>query len=245
MRRRGSRLNLRILALTLVTLIVAGCASSPNGGTDATTTTSTTTTPPTTTTQAQTQTPFSDGFDTSLVGGAPAGWTVASGTWTVELNLSAPSAPNVVRQSNKTEGEPTLLADKAGEWSDLDATVKVNILGGEQGQAGGLTFRYKDAKNYYVVRYNHAEGQWNLFRTIDGKRQKYDAVENNGFNGSLDQWFDVHLVAKGAHITVTSGNRTVIDYNETEAGAPTTGKVGIWVRYDSQTLFDDFSVRPA
>ena len=34
----------------------------------------------------------------------------------------------------------------------------------------------------------------------------------------------------------------VIDYTEEDADAPASGKVGLWTRYDSKTLFDGFSV---
>jgi hypothetical protein len=185
-----------------------------------------------------------DSFDTATVGAAPAGWTVVAGTWKVEANQSAPSRPNLARQSARDLNETWMVFTSAGNYTDVEASVAFNVQAGEKAQAGGILFRYKDASNYYVARYNHNEGMWNLFRTIEGKREKFAPIESTltDFHGALDMWIPMRIEAKGTHVQVFSGAMKVLDYNETAANAPTSGLVGLWARYDSVTLFDDFEV---
>src|SRR5262249_30541538 len=41
--------------------------------------------------------------------------------------------------------------------ADLEASVKVKAVAGKLDQGGGLVWRYKDANNYYVCRFNPLE----------------------------------------------------------------------------------------
>lgn len=246
MRRFGRRLKLRPLAtiLLLAALPLAGCAdtdTTPVGGT-------LTSTPAMTTPTASARvegTSVEEDFESVATGRIPAGWVVAAGNWSVVTNDAAPASPKVLLSDQTQLGETTILNDAAGSWSDLEARVMFNILAGEKGQAGGIIFRYEDSKNYYVVRYNHNELSWNLFRTIEGNREKFPGTDESAdqFQGALGQWTELRLEARGPHIQVFSGNLKVIDYTEEDANAPASGKVGLWTRYDSKTQFDDWSVR--
>ena len=234
-----------LLAITLLALapVLAGCAddaatptpSSPTATSDPTPTATT----PTGTTGTAYETEFEEAADAN---GLPAGWTIVSGAWRVETNESAPEGEHVLRQSATDVGEPAILATEAGVFDDLEANVRINVLAGEKGQAGGIIFRYEDGQNHYVARYNNAEGAWNLFRTIDGARKKFDGVEGVASTPGLNEWWDLHLEVEGGHIVVRSGGAIVIDYTETDPAAPKAGQVGLWVRYDSQTQFDGFEV---
>lgn len=246
----GNRLQSRILLVSALLLAVplAGCADN-----DGTTPTPGTSTVPTTGTPAP-STPVSatpvvgsaktDDFEAATLGALPAGWTVAAGNWSVVTNASAPKGAKVLLSDQTPLGETSILYDAAGAWGDLEARVMFNVLAGEKGQAGGIVFRYVDDKNHYVVRYNHNEMSWNLFRTIDGNRQKFDptAEAATQFHGALNQWTELRLEARGGHVQVFSGPVKVIDYTEQDASAPKSGKIGLWTRYDSKTQFDDFSV---
>ena len=241
--RAGRRLKPLTLAVltTLVALPLAGCANTIEGPTTISPITTTPTTPPDD--EPASGTPTSDDFETATSGALPAGWTVVAGNWRVTTNDTAPKGAKVLLSDQTDLGETLILSDAAGEWSDLDASVKINVLAGESGQAGGIAFRYEDEDNYYVVRYNHAELSWNLFRTIDGKRQKFDGTpESEAIEVALNKWFDLKLEANGNHIRVLSGGVEVLDYTEEDTNAPKSGKVGLWTRYDSKTLFDDFRI---
>lgn len=227
-------------AALLIALPLAGCADTLETPLD---TPTTGTSPPRTSAAPVQGTPTEEDFENATEGGLPAGWTVAAGEWSVVRNTTAPAESKVLMSDRTQLGETSIINDAAGEWSDVDARVKINVLAGEKGQAGGIVFRHEDEDNYYVVRYNEAELSWNLFRTIDGKRQKFQATEEAAeFEGGLNKWFDLHLEAFGDRIRAFSGGIEVIDYTEADPNAPKSGKIGLWTRYDSKTLFDDFSV---
>jgi hypothetical protein len=241
----GILLSLKALtfALVLVAASLAGCANTSTP-TKTTTTSSTTTTMTTTSsTPPVTGTAKSDDFESATVGGKPAGWDVEAGNWSVVTNASAPSGSKVLYSDKTDLGETSIIFEEAGEWSDFEASVNIDLLGGTKAQAGGIIFRHHDSKNYYVVRYNENEKMWNLFRTIDGAREKFSSTEaSSAFAGGLNNWFDLRLEARGAHITVMTGAITVIDYTEDNAAAPKAGEVGLWTRYDSMTQFDGFTL---
>ncbi len=82
--------------------------------------------------------------------------------WVVLSDPTAPSKPNVVAQTSTDQTDyrfPLLIAD---EWSfqDLDLSVKFKAVSGSIDRAGGLVFRLKDPNNYYIVRANALENNY-------------------------------------------------------------------------------------
>src|SRR5258708_28461699 len=92
-------------------------------------------------------------FDNASVGQPPAGWTATktgSGTakWTIEQDDTAPSQPNVLKQSG-TATYPVCFKDDTN-LKDGFVEVKFKSISGKEDQAGGVVWRRKDANNYYV-----------------------------------------------------------------------------------------------
>jgi len=99
-------------------------------------------------------------FDTAEAGKAPAGWTATQtgsghATWAVVRDDSAPSKPNVLKQSGQAT-YPVALKDETN-LKDGFVEVKFKALSGKEDQAAGLVWRAKDANNYYVARANALE----------------------------------------------------------------------------------------
>src|SRR5712675_1384299 len=93
-------------------------------------------------------------FDDIKAGVPPPGWTATqtgSGTakWSVEKDASAPSQPNVLKQS----GQATFPVCIKDDTSLKDGFVEVQFkpISGKEDQAGGLVWRVKDANNYYIA----------------------------------------------------------------------------------------------
>src|SRR4051794_27667744 len=93
-------------------------------------------------------------FENDAPGASPKGFSPAVGEWTVvstgEGKVLAQSAGNADPVFN------VALADDPSA-KDLDLSVKLKASAGELDQGGGLVWRARDAKNYYVARYNHME----------------------------------------------------------------------------------------
>src|SRR6266568_2917132 len=100
-------------------------------------------------------------FDNLTTGAPPPGWTATkTGTgaakWTVEKDPTAPSAPNVLKQSGQAT-YPVCIKDDTS-LKDGFVEVKFKSISGKKDQAGGVIWRAKDANNYYVARANALEG---------------------------------------------------------------------------------------
>src|SRR5438034_8732130 len=90
-------------------------------------------------------------FDDVKTGAPPPGWTATqtgSGTakWAVEKEESAPSKPNVLKQS----AEATFPVCFKNDTSIKDGFVEVRFkpIAGKEDQAGGVIWRVQDSNNY-------------------------------------------------------------------------------------------------
>lgn len=178
-------------------------------------------------------------FDSLPVGNAPAGWTATrTGTgnakWTVEKDATAPSQPNVLKQSGQAT-YPVCIKDDS-LLKDGFVEVKFKPVAGREDQAGGLVWRAKDENNYYVARANALENNVTVYHTVNGRRtEKKRASVNVAWN----QWHTLRVEFQGAHVVVISDGKEALQWDdETIKDA---GKVGVWTKADSVTLFDDFS----
>src|SRR5437764_7212941 len=111
-------------------------------------------------------------FDDVKTGGPPPGWTATqtgsgSGKWVVEKDDSAPSKPNVLKQSGVATYPICFKNDSS--LKDGFVEVKFKSISGKEDQAGGLIWRLKNADNYYVARANALEDNVTIYHTINGK----------------------------------------------------------------------------
>jgi len=178
-------------------------------------------------------------FDDMKTGAAPAGWTATqtgsgSAKWAIEKDESAPSKPNVLKQS----GQATFpVCFKNGtNIKDGFVEVKFKPVAGKEDQAGGVIWRVQDANNYYISRANALEDNVTIYHTINGKRVAFKNINTKVTSGV---WHTLRVDFTGNKFTVTFDGNKVIE--ATDQSFPNAGKVGLWTKADSVTLFDDFS----
>jgi len=178
-------------------------------------------------------------FDNSELGKLPLNWTgtktgKGEPKWTVVADDSAPSKPNVLKQS----GEATYPVCIKEDTSVKDGFVEVRFkpVSGRQDQAGGVIWRCKDADNYYVARANALEDNVTIYHTIKGKRVSFKNVDTKVASG---QWHTLRVDFGGNKFTVALDGEKVIE--ATDDSFSEAGKLGVWTKADSVTLFDDFS----
>jgi len=178
-------------------------------------------------------------FDNFKVGAAPPGWTATqtgSGTakWAIERDDSAPSKPNVLKQS----GEATFPVCLKNGTNIKDGFVEVKFkpVAGKEDQAGGVIWRVQDANNYYIARANALEDNVTIYHTINGKRVAFKNINTKVTSGV---WHTLRVDFEGNKFAVTfDGNKVIEATDESFANA---GKVGVWTKADSVTAFDDFT----
>ena len=178
-------------------------------------------------------------FNADTVGQAPAGWTCgATGRgapkWTVELDSSAPSKGKVLKQSGAATFPWCVKTDSA--LSDGWLEVRFRPLSGREDRAGGLVWRWKDGDNYYVARANALENNVSLYYTERGSRKTLKYVDAPVAAGT---WHTLRVEFAGKHITVSLDGQRAIEMDDTHIGG--SGKVGVWTKADSVTVFDGFS----
>lgn len=186
-------------------------------------------------------------FETDAVGSVPAEWTVTltgqgNPKWVVEKDPTAPSGPNVVKQSGRAT-YPLLLRN-GSSVKDGFVEVQFKAIAGSEDRAGGVVWRARDANNYYVVRANALEDNVVLYKTVNGKRSSLDIVGRKGGYGvkvpvAAGAWHTLRVEFAGPRFKVLFNGKPVFDVED-----PTfleAGQVGLWTKADSVTSFTAFS----
>lgn len=181
-------------------------------------------------------------FDQDPAGSLPGGWVAGvtgrgDSIWKVEADASAPSRPNVLRQS----GTGTFPWCVKSDTAIVDGYVEVRFkpISGREDQAGGVVWRWKDKDNYYVARANALENNVSLYHTTQGKRSTIKYVDAPVLKNS---WHSLRVEFSGPNIKVFLNAKLYIDVDDQQIAG--SGSVGMWTKADSMTAFDDFSYGP-
>ena len=178
-------------------------------------------------------------FDTDTAGSLPMGWEQGvtgrgAARWAVQQDESAPSKPNVLRQSGV--GSFPWVVRQGSSIEDGWVEVKFKALAGEEDQAGGVVWRWKSGGNYYVARANALENNVSLYYTKDAARITLKYVDAPV---PRKVWHTLRVEFSGRKIRVALNGKTYIEIEDAHVAGP--GAVGMWTKADSVTAFDDFS----
>jgi len=183
-------------------------------------------------------------FEGNQIGVAPDGWTstlTGSGDpkWTTETDPTAPSKSTVLRQSGRAT-YPLILRNDTN-IKDGFVEMKFKAVAGSQDRAAGIVWRAKDANNYYVARANALEDNVVLYKTVNGVRSPLDIIGRKGGYGvniqvAANTWHSLRVDFKASRFRVSFNGKQLFEVDDsTFADA---GKVGLWTKADSVTLFD-------
>lgn len=186
-------------------------------------------------------------FDSEKLGSLPNGW-LAGDTggmwsrllsknafkWSVETDATAPSKANVLKQSGT--GTFPWCVKKDVQLTNGFVEVKFKSISGNEDQAGGIVWRWKDGNNFYIARANALENNVSLYYTEDGNRKTIKYVDAPV---ASNQWHVLRVDFSGKHIGVSLDGKIYIEQNDKHISG--SGAVGVWTKADSVTSFDDFS----
>ncbi|WP_238656101.1 family 16 glycoside hydrolase [Paenibacillus piscarius] len=168
---------------------------------------------------------FTDNFED----GDTAGWTAASGTWSVTTDGST-------RALIQTKGNSTALITAGSSWQDIamEAKVKVPITNAN----AGILFRVQDASNYYMYRINVNDKKLELFKAVNGT---LTPVSSTLFaDAAAGQWYTLKAVIKGNRILGFVDGQLKLEWTNPQTEL-TAGKIGF--RTTSQNaVFDNVRV---
>jgi hypothetical protein len=186
-------------------------------------------------------------FESSRTGVPPEGWTATltgSGepAWTVERDDTAPSGAKVIRQSGRATF-PLLLKNDSS-IKDGFIEVKFRAVAGSEDRAAGVVWRASDANNYYVARANALEDNFVLYKTVGGVRSALDIVGRKGGYGvsvpvPANTWHSLRVDFHGSRFTASFNGKPLFEVEDSTF--TDAGKVGLWTKADSVTLFDEVS----
>jgi hypothetical protein len=186
-------------------------------------------------------------FETDTVGATPKGW-IATKTgrgepkWTIEQDQTTPSKSKVVKQSGRAT-YPLLLKDDTHIKNGF-IEVKFKAIEGSEDRAAGLVWRARDADNYYVVRANALEDNVVLYKTFNGTRSSLDIVGRKGGYGidvsvPANRWLSLRVDFSGNRFRVIYNGKQLFEVEDSTFSD--AGKIGLWTKADSVTLFDEIT----
>ncbi len=182
-------------------------------------------------------------FDQDKAGALPAGWKSGvtgrgSPKWAVEKDDTAPSPPNVLKQSGSGTFPWCVKRDASIENGSVE--VKFKPISGREDAAGGLVWRWKDGDNYYVARANALEDNVSLYYTQNGRRNTIKYIDAPV---AKNQWHTLKVEFAGKSIRVALDGKVYIELDDDHISG--SGAVGVWTKADSVTAFDDFTYSSA
>jgi hypothetical protein len=193
-------------------------------------------------------------FDHAALGKTPSEWTVlatdrgVSAHWEIRRDPSAPTQPYVFAQ---VSGDPrqdgfSLAILNTVSLRDGDISVRLKPVSGREEQGGGLVFRYRDEKNFYVVRADARDDEVAVYRVENGRsipiRPRGAPASVTGVKHDLrpNVWSILKVSVRGGRFQVYVNHRRILQAEDSNSSV--AGKVGLATRADSVTYFDDFRV---
>jgi hypothetical protein len=195
-------------------------------------------------------------FDRESLGKTPPGWTIpmnyrgAAPRWQIVHDPTAPTRPYVLAQvatDTHTDRFPLAILDRIS-MRDGDLSVRLKPVSGLHDQVGGLVFRYRDEKNYYVVRADAMGDDVALYRVENGRHvpilprgmppSSFEVKHNIPANA----WQILKVSFRGNQFQVYVNHRRLFQAQDSAYVGP--GKVGLCTAADSVTYFNDFRVSP-
>ncbi len=186
-------------------------------------------------------------FESVTAGKLPDSWKVEAtnqrgplATWEVTEEKKAPSGTKILSltRTNHTSGSSFNLC-----WTDqlsfLNGVISVMVRAneGEEDQGGGVIWRARDKSNYYIARYNPLEDNFRIYYVKDGDRRMLASAR---LHIPAHKWFKLKITMHGDLIQgYLNGKKYLEVKDDTFKNA---GGVGLWVKADGKTSFDDFSV---
>jgi hypothetical protein len=186
-------------------------------------------------------------FERITVGSLATGWmageTNSQGTpamWRIIQDGFAPSPPHVIAVvANKNAG-PTcnLLMANSGSYRDLELSAYIRPKTGSEEQGGGLFWRAQDTHNYYVARWNPLGATLSILLVKDGRTRK---LASTTLHADASRWQKITVCQVENRISVSlNDDESLVVENKTLTQA---GKVGLWIKADAVTSFDELSVK--
>jgi len=159
-------------------------------------------------------------------------WKFVAGQWV----RRASDGRQVLAQTVETQPWAVALLEDQ-KFTDLDVSVRFRPISGKEDASGGIIFRARDGRNYFLVRANALENNFRLYAIVNGKRSTIASARVE--EPKLGAWHSIRVVATGPRVQAYLDNAPLLDHQDKTF---TEGWVGLWTKADSVTEFADLEV---
>jgi hypothetical protein len=172
-------------------------------------------------------------FESDSPGAIASGFTNVGGDWEVAKE----GENRVLYQKAKSDDATFNVAlVESTSYKDVDVSVKLRAVAGEIDRGGGVVWRAKDKKNYYICRYNPLEDNFRVYKVADGIRTMFKGAKAAGD----EKWHFIRVTMVGSKITCYLDGQKLLEAED--ATFPDAGMIGLWSKADAQSYFDDLTV---
>jgi hypothetical protein len=169
-------------------------------------------------------------FEADAAGAAPSGFKLVMGQWSVALD----GKNHVLAQTvSNADSVFNLILRPDVIYADVELSIRLKAVEGIVDQGGGLVWRAKNAKTYYVARHNPLEDSFRVYKVVDGKRFQLGSVKAPG---DLD-WHTLRVTMKGSKIDCYLDEKLHLEAED--ASIRGYGRIGLWSKSDARSYFDD------
>jgi len=128
---------------------------------------------------------------------------------------------------------------------NLSLTVNLRAVAGRHDQGGGLVWRARDHRSYYVVRANPLENNVVLYKMLDGKRASLPIVgRDSGYGVAVPalghRWHRLAVDVQDNIFSVSLNGQNL--FSVQDDSLPEAGFFGLWTKADAVTWFDQLQV---
>ena len=169
-------------------------------------------------------------FENDPVGSIAPGFVGSEGKWEV---VQTSEGRVLAQRASSTDNTFNVALVEKFEARDVALSVRVKPLAGTDDQGGGVIWRARDARNYYIARYNPLEDNFRVYSMADGVRTLLQSAEAP----KKDDWRSIRVVMTGEHIECYLDGVKLLDVHNPKFTGP--GQIGVWSKADARSYFDD------
>ncbi|MBL8840901.1 MAG: hypothetical protein JNL90_05150 [Planctomycetes bacterium] len=158
-----------------------------------------------------------------------------SGRWSSVVVDEQGAPRDVIEQQAQGAKDDFNVALLTGvEIADGELAVDFRAIDGEIDQGGGLVWRARDGRNYFLARWNPLEKNLRAYVVIDGKREQFASEKVE----LADGWHRMAVRFAGERVQVALDGKWCLDATRAP-GELASGRVGLWTKADARTQFDE------
>jgi hypothetical protein len=171
-------------------------------------------------------------FEKSEPGKLPEGFKQEVGRWEV---VQEDKNRVLAQLASSPDDAFNVCLEQNSRCRNVDLRVRLKAVAGELDRGGGVVWRAKDAKNYYIARYNPLEDNFRVYKVENGKRTQFASAKVPGDA----KWHTLRITMFDDKITCYLDGSKYLEVEDKTF--PLHGMVGLWSKSDARTYFDDLA----